>query len=1139
MNEPKIIRDHRVDELLRKVNAELSSAREVLGNLSAMPGVQATSRGPIVGLPIFPGPEKSDDTTLLAWTEKVLKLAVADLSQASSKPRSAVEELIDKSAAQVRKALDECTRMLQGFARDRTPERIHKICQALVEAERHADEARHKIAAAKPKAVAIASDLTNSLNVVPLSFCVLSVDPGPLFKKELERLNAAFAAPKSAAASKPPPPARELKRPEWAVQKEKELRAAAARAGGSQGQQEETAWEDRARLEEECEREEEAEEQRRKELEKEARKRGLEPQEGIASFWERKGLSQHLPKPDAYLAGVGVEPLKNAHLLLVDSPDPTSPRAHVREAYTDDAGTPFWAETKKPALLEAAKTYWCFWTYDKKRLPTLSDLHRAMQGGRSLAQGFFSFRVEASSLDPASASTLFPIGELLKQAPGGDAQTVKVRQEQQRYALAALVHNTKDGQGYVEGNDVAMADVKQRGGGFSPGRGWVFARRPAVAAVYLTEFLKYFSIWMKADAAWALNTMAMMEGIVDTSRASAANGDRLPELDFSAMRALGELRSESSETYTETESTLLARRWQLRVLYPELVRYARRCAMAGTTEAPPAGPQDPSRVHVSPIPKHCTAEEFELALGKAGHSWAERVAAQERISATYGVHFPRDAASTLMPAGYEQAIKDHFAFYQYHRLVDAPTSVRYRSGWLAQHRHARGKVEEAAAELAQAALERLVKEATFAKMVADVAWHEKPSAGGGQQERHGDRESYIFLRYFSLAGDVGYAWWMDLPEEGSALGEAAIADLSERAKEAFETLDSANTLITRAMLLKEKEFVAALTKSTAVFKESCERMGVLERVLQGGGMQVRDKYYLRPAITKQGASLEFTRGLSDEVLATVKLNIQRDLNPRATRDTYKFRDRRIDVDEFAKAHGVEVTKVPRTCASLIQLALLGMAIKEFADSNRSAEAVFQLAGSVGCTIGALAEAVEVARIHRLHAFVDVGAGVGEKTLAILTPIQIFQTFREGVLCAFDEGSVAASSGDVRRAYFLRAKGFVLIAGAGAATAITVSEILAAGLSAAAFGPAGWILAAAALTGLLMDGLCSLFGESRTFLTEKEDNLSRAIEFEFGSRFCSEGRLEYEVCRTLQHLRRVTEAVRFMLSGEAYLVEVAA
>jgi hypothetical protein len=146
-------------------------------------------------------------------------------------------------------------------------------------------------------------------------------------------------------------------------------------------------------------------------------------------------------------------------------------------------------------------------------------------------------------------------------------------------------------------------------------------------------------------------------------------------------------------------------------------------------------------------------------------------------------------------------------------------------------------------------------------------------------------------------------------------------------------------------------------------------------------------------------------------------------------------------------------------------------------------------------------------------------------------------FRDGVLCFFDEGFAASDSGDARRAMYVEIKGVVLMAGSAIAAGTVIAAIAEAGLTAAAFGPAGWILAVVLLAGLLIDCLADIFGEPKTFLTSREDDLSRALAWERQAVHAN-GKTSY-LSRSCARLNRMTEALSWMLQPGTYLLDVEA
>lgn len=474
--------------------------------------------------------------------------------------------------------------------------------------------------------------------------------------------------------------------------------------------------------------------------------------------------------------------------------------AGQQEVLVDGEGVPRWAATGKEVLLEPGRRYWCLWAHDRKLLfEALSPPVR--KGGKqkrpravdwARRNGLFSFVVEPTPLDTASASQLFPIETNPEQGESLDQTEKRDIQERMRYAVAALIHNTRDGQGYVSSRDVKAADVKGRSGDVSGKRAWLFARRPAIATTYLVEFLKHQIVAIKAESAWAHDHMALMAGMVEASE----KGAQLEEWDLAAMRSLarkyldyvfaleaelgrrasyeedGRAGAPTPENEARLERGRKPVRWNLRQALPAYLRYARRCAAARRIACPRSG----ERARY-PLGERCTTDRFAKTIPDES-SLDNCEEARREFQQEFGVEPPSDPLLKLIrrtTRDYANLVKDYFEFYQYHLLVKEQAS-KSRHGWLAQRATAKVSIEEQASRICELACAHLDRDAPLDRFWKDVALHELPDTRD-DPKLYGDRASRIHLRFFSVTPFMGRRWWLDLEKSD---------DLAEVALEAFD-----------------------------------------------------------------------------------------------------------------------------------------------------------------------------------------------------------------------------------------------------------------------------------------------------------------------------------------------------------------
>jgi hypothetical protein len=442
--------------------------------------------------------------------------------------------------------------------------------------------------------------------------------------------------------------------------------------------------------------------------------------------------------PDEYLHGLQCLPVAEAYVALTPAGGDAGKTIYGR---TSKGGT--FLRVDKSALgtvppndpahwffIEEGKRYDVFWAYDKAHFE-----HGLRFIGQSSPFGEHAFTRLVTRRTTVAEKEL---GKFFGH--WSDVQRTDV------YKLAMLLHNVgRAGTGYFTLEELSRANWNvsaagigwKRGTAFifphgdldEPGKpqtGWAFARRPAVAAVYLAEFVVRYVLRASQGGAWEYAQMEEVLAIVE----AAKRGERVPELDAQLL----------GRDATKDKPALPGNLWG-----EDYYRWAHDCGLAKSS----------SGAYVSP-------KTFEASLyGVFGYGkwpadyfeWHDAAVAIRKDFHAVHPSLDRGFSEGYKPLYTADPVIAYFDFYQFGAQQDDPQQERYHHGWMAHYPVARQTIKQAVEDASSQAREELRAEGNCVKLWLDAALHAK-----GDQALHN-----VSMRFLEVCEDVAYDWWEGWP----------------------------------------------------------------------------------------------------------------------------------------------------------------------------------------------------------------------------------------------------------------------------------------------------------------------------------------------------------------------------------------
>jgi hypothetical protein len=434
--------------------------------------------------------------------------------------------------------------------------------------------------------------------------------------------------------------------------------------------------------------------------------------------------------PDPYLAKLKAEPVKYAWVLLLEAPAQQDGR--IRICRTDSAGrifkdrdrtnkkdidSPYKKEGFKLWPARPGATYLCFWTYEEAKLNWVVDQVEKDLKSALKNCPFFEFSVIQWHREQIFDAA-FKAHELHWWS-GAESRKENADLEADYTKLSFLMHNLgAKGHGVLTPHEMSFAnpqfltDDQDRDVGC-----FVFARRPAMCATFLGEFVTRYVQRLRTKSAWQYEQFGLAQWFYKLARDKApipGFHERLfaPILDDELHQSVPQ--SAAQQDWTRTY-------WE----------YARDCAE-----------------------KDVPREDFKLAISRGGHDFLQRdargvlFAAARNIQQVYGPTHPRMAGDHLvaMPSWINpNVVLEYFDAYRF----------GFKQGRLASYMDTvNAEIEAACEELIRHLDEIFKTSGGYGDFILDVGAHVKDDDDIVREHK----------RYLDTAHRVGFDMWKFVPE---------------------------------------------------------------------------------------------------------------------------------------------------------------------------------------------------------------------------------------------------------------------------------------------------------------------------------------------------------------------------------------
>jgi hypothetical protein len=488
---------------------------------------------------------------------------------------------------------------------------------------------------------------------------------------------------------------------------------------------------------------------------------------------------------DDVLKGVRIYPLKNARVMMLPNPVvvPKDRSDPLCEYGTDEKGDLYSAsdsgtllKDKKQASFPAGACFHYFWTHNDALYQKIKGLYRkafhratgkyddgppdsdALQAFVD-NNGFDALEVRPDHLDyyTSGGHQLFD-SELLAMDKGGSTMP--------RKQLAALMHSVRGGekQGLIWHHDLKGAlgtDLERAGFDGANATQYVFARRPALSAVFFAEVVACMMVNDIKKSTWHYTQFATAEAIMRVAKN--------PGLDAAALDE--GLHSAGVEKKANPTQTYALERFR---------KYAHDCAAARKRKDPEGAWMD-RQLFAKAVNRFDTKGQMDAAIqirdefavwepGAEEGKWTSRRPLQPLASSPI--------LSLLGKLVDSDRIQQYFDLYQFGlQLEEFPYEhAKDEKQWhdLAKDKKDKSKpwydvvkdVHSSIESHSKAAIERmagmLAELAPFPVLMRDLASHscglgDRLSAADEQQRRNDLHE-----RFFKCAVDFRYSWWDQL-----------------------------------------------------------------------------------------------------------------------------------------------------------------------------------------------------------------------------------------------------------------------------------------------------------------------------------------------------------------------------------------
>jgi hypothetical protein len=792
---------------------------------------------------------------------------------------------------------------------------------------------------------------------------------------------------------------------------------------------------------------------------------------------------------DEYLSGLRTKVLQEAYVLLVPQPfsvrgalycrtNRTGDLLHITKADVDGGAIPE-AKDANYQYLEAGQTYDGFWTCDKELFKKAIALIFANACSTFRDLGMFELQVRMAPVSSVDVGKLFPDSFAGR---GGDKRK-----------LAILLHNlTRRGTGYLSGATIRLAnpvagtppESEYLRSPLADGpKFWVYARRPALSAMFFAEFIAHHATRVRADAAWIYDRF---EAVEDARRAA----------ELATRRADIDERLKADPCGVEY--------W----------KYAYDAATKGT-----------SSERVEP-------KLFLSSLSVLVNDQSWKAAAVAVFNAVGAIHpaFLKDGLPVddfadhwqlkMLTDGGRDAIHEYFDFYRYGIEQGDPLATRrWHNGYFAHIETAKEKIKAGMDEGTERSRDQLRRHADWPRMACDIGAH-VPNVE--------DRGAY-FGRYYDASEDVGYDWWSGLPEaekmhdqlasDGTWAKDAdkpkvaeieaeipsALLELKPLVDAAFIPAAKQSEFLERFFAWRSRTLTARIASDVERFSSMTRRLGNMSKWFDDTTFETIkiDDVRLDPRVNFQTQTGRIVVEIKGAIVAEIPIFVKRTKGqayraevkigrPSATgksvdtsrpaghaEDLHGAEAAEESVDwrgrpkNFRRLTGSEekAMRVPRYLAPFAYSALIAYDICTLNEQlkERGAIEVFgRLGVNVALDMQSTVEALHFVLHHaaRSEAFqtfagkmlrqhIDAIGGFGRTMGRAAVIVEILLCMREGYILLWNkresEAVMADEMGQGEVGSILRVKGWVLFGGAGAAGALIFVSILAGGVVVAAAG----------------------------------------------------------------------------------------
>jgi hypothetical protein len=883
---------------------------------------------------------------------------------------------------------------------------------------------------------------------------------------------------------------------------------------------------------------------------------------------EQTHPSAGLNKPDPYLAGMRCKPLANAFVAITPH---LGSKGEATYWKTNEKGRLIRFNRQSPdgdpvddtghstlGHLMGGTTYDVFWTYDRKLFIQGAEFIGTRSQLTTL--GFFELTLAPLTFDRQAFVDLLP------PSPAGSAH-----HHSDQYKLAFLMHNLgRKGIGYFSMFDLTRANRKPQNeevNFWMPGRSedfegdftldaWAFARRPAIAAIFFTEYLTQFVGRVQTASAWEYDQMESVRTIV----AAAKNGERVPEMD---------------EQILGRPATKDAPKIKGNYFGEEYWRWAFECGTASNGDLG-------RRAYVSP-------ETFEATLysvfGWQGQ-WREEAT---KIKETFGVVHPsfdlaRPAsldpnAPMFKPLYTKDSVMAYFDFYQFGVQQEDPGCKRYHNGWMNHVEPARKRIEETIDRLVEIAYNTMHVYADCYKAWSDIGWHVTGNDARDMMQR----------RYLDACGDVGFDWWCGAPAVTTEHEKEHEPEEPESEKEREPERPESKKEFEGLKAVMNLGFITAAKQADLLEQFFAWRSRTMMKRIGKSMRQVRDTLRKFKSIDRAFIQSKLEKIRPDDIRLETKWKVpiqSKDVERQGTVSVFKGQEKvgefeirrmesshkRAEIVEPGKApghhgsgaapHGGDaeevvdwghkprgfklerdpkaVMEVPQWVSGLAYFALIGAELyailHERSEDRHWGEFAIKVAPNMGLMVYSFSEAMELTFARAAaqsatfpgapapwitraftHQSIERFGGFGRLVLKGAIALEMINVTREGALIFLEnEPGYAGELGHGRRALALKAKGCVLLGGAGLSFAAAVALGIAAG---------GPVLAAVGIVTAAIDLAAWIWGERESSMDEIEERLIKAIEREFGSDYVSTASTRYPVCRVVARLEHFISGIK--------------